>query len=386
MSEVAKRRHEDWERSLASWKAKQGNNMHKSIMHESDRHVHLPNEGKNTLLTRILIFLAFAIPIAILGYALYINYLPFGYSKSYQLTINDDGTISPLSNQIYLANSKGRKLLSLPDGVQGQINVILDPKVALKDASIDISIDGDNIFLGTMLTNYLDKINWDYNWDFTNDIPITFESNLNYDSNEKCAYFNTYKENILKLPNSQDLFESGPMTIYVRWKPSQISTLIGDNQQIIGHYNWELWQSAKTVQFRVGRMNNDTGGFYGASYSVDSDFFGKEHEALAIYSPDFNGNGYIELWIDGNLAERVPIGSEEIYRDYNSDKPLSFGWSSHNYGKNPYFDGCLYNARISSGALVKEVKQDSITGVKGSSTIPIIGNGKLRSVSISVRQ
>jgi hypothetical protein len=101
--------------------------MHKSIMHESDRHVHLPHEGKNTFLTKLLIFLAFAIPIAILGYALYINYLPFGYSKSYQLTINDDGTISPLSNQIYLANSKGRKLLSLPEGVDGQVNVVLNP-------------------------------------------------------------------------------------------------------------------------------------------------------------------------------------------------------------------------------------------------------------------
>src|SRR3989344_1494293 len=83
------------------------------------------------IISKILIFIAFAIPIAILLYALYINYLPFGFEKNYELTIDEAGKISPLSSEIYITDGNGRRLLSLPEGVKGQINVVIKPKVVL---------------------------------------------------------------------------------------------------------------------------------------------------------------------------------------------------------------------------------------------------------------
>lgn len=341
------------------------------------------NEEK-TFFTKFLIFVAFAIPVAIILYVLYINFLPFGYEKTYTLTIDENGVISPLSNEIYLTTPQGRKLLSLPEGVQGQVNLVLEPNVALKNANIEATIEGEGVYFAT--TPNLENIEWDYDWDFTQNIPQEFQGTATYNEEELCTHFNAYNEQTLYLPNSQDMFENGPMTIYVKWKPSSVSQLSGDNQQILGHYNWELWQDEKSIRFQVGRMNNETGLSYSINYLIEKDFFSKEHEILAIYSPDNEGNGYIEFWIDNELVERISIGSDKIYTDYNSERDLSFGWTDHNYGQNPYFDGCIYSARISSKTQSYQNNQIFLNEISGASNIKILGNGKINSLNIKVNQ
>ena len=131
-------------------------------------------------------------------------------------------------------------------------------------------------------------------------------------------------------------------------------------------------------------MNDINGTFYSVSYPIDPNFFGKEHEALAIYSPNVEGSGYIELWVDGNLGGRTSILSDKIYEDYNSEKDLSFGWSPHNYEKNPYFDGCLYSTKIIDEVFLEQKQQSVLYGINNSIVIPIIGNGNITSVRVMI--
>src|SRR3989338_1695105 len=182
MDENARRRQEDWENGLKAWKAKHGKERYPRVNKNMPREPHNIEKEENSSrgLTKFLIFLAFAIPIAILGYALYINYLPFGYENTYSLTIDESGIISPLSREIYLTNSQGRKLLSLPDGVQGQVNVVLNPNVILKDARANITVEGEGVYLATPIN--ISDIVWDYNWDFSQSIPQAFQGTATYDS------------------------------------------------------------------------------------------------------------------------------------------------------------------------------------------------------------
>lgn len=375
------RRQEDWERSLSAWKSKRNKGMPLYNPISYNPMPKAPHE-ENTLLTKFLIFLAFAIPIAILGYALYINYLPFGYSQEYSLMVDENGVISPLSNEIYLTTPQGRKLLSLPGGVKGQVNLVLEPNVVLKDATAEVSIEGEGVYLSTAPN--LSEIEWNYDWDFSLKIPKDFDGTATYDSEQKCAYFNAYNEQTLSMPNSKDLFEYGPMSIYVKWKPSHVSRILGERQQIIGHFNWELFQKLDSIEFRVGRMNDANGTFYSISYPISLDLFDSEHTALAIYDPNSDDRGYIELWVDNNLAGRTFIGTDVIYEDYNSQRDLSFGWNDYGYAKNPYFDGCLYSTKIIDEAIVEERTQGLLESINNNAIIPIIGNGNITSVRVMV--
>lgn len=338
-------------------------------------------------LTKTLIFLAFAIPIAILLYALYINYLPFGWEKSYTLSIDQDGVISPVSNEIYLINVQGRKLLSLLNGVEGQINLVIEPNVVLKDATVNVEIQGEDVYLGTPLNLNLSDFQWDYEWGFVSQVPSGLVGNAEYSSDEGCVYFNAVNEQIFSLPNSSDMFELTPMSIYVKWRPSETSQILGNYQQLVGHYNWKIYQGEKSVRFQVGRMNDSNGPFYSVSHPITPDFFNKEHELLAVYSPDqTNSKGYIELWIDGNFAQRVLISNDTIYEDYNRDKNLNLGRSTHNYNKYPYFDGCIYNVKITNEAIKQKTLSSTFQYETSPITIPIIGNGNLNSVKVDVSQ
>jgi hypothetical protein len=342
----------------------------------------IEEEKKHPTLAKFLIFLAFAIPISILLYAFYINYLPFGYSESYVLNIDENGDVSPLSDKIYLEDINGRRILRVSNE-SSQINLAIVPGVILNNASINVSVEGEG-YLGTPLSIDLDEVEWDYEWNLSNGVPEDFRGNANFNEEERCMFFDAYDEQTLYIPDTEDEFESGPMSIYVSWKPSMTSELLGDYQQIIGHFNWDIWQGEKSVQFRIGRLNDSSGPAYSISYPISLDFFEERHEALAIYYPR-SDNGYFEFWVDGNFAGRKYIGNETIYENYgNSD--LNFGWTSHNYRRNPYYDGCLYEARIKSDFLVDEKKEDVIKANNQKVVIPIISEGKLSKITAKVIQ
>jgi hypothetical protein len=372
-------------------------NKHQTPDHPSTSHSNVPSSTNNDslhqaeghpLLTKFLIFLAFAIPALILIYALYINFLPFGWDQSYELTIDQEGIISPVSSEIYLTNAQGRQLLSLPDGVDGQVNVVIEPPVVIKNATVTVEIDGDDgVYLATPLETDLSTLPWDFKWDFTTGVPSDLEGTAEFNESEGCVYFDAVQEQTLFLPDSEDDFEDGPMSIYVKWKPSETSRVLGNYQQLVGHFNWEIWQGDDSIRFQVGRMNNAQGPFYSISTSIDETFFSNEHELLAIYSPDSEeGKGYIELWLDGKFIQRESIESYEIYEDYNFEKNLSIGRTPHGDGRNPFFDGCIYSIGISEEPFHKGELFDILQVGSAPISVPIIGDGNLNYIRLDISQ
>lgn len=295
-------------------------------------------------------FLGYAIPLSFLLYVLYINYLPFGYHKTYTINVGsaNDTTVS----EFYLEPSQDlSERKTNPDGTSyrelaGMATAVFKPNVVLKDAEITVEVEGEGI---SLIPPYLDfdpnSVQWDKSWDFTKGVP---EDLINKDKKaflfDGATYFDGTAR--LELASSSDMFEDGAFTVYAEWLPTDDSS---DGQQIVGHYNWELWQNKESVEFRVGRVNNKDGQFYNIKIPINKEFFNKNHKLLAIYSPS-DINGYIELFIDGQFKNRIHVGPDKIWKDYGKNN-LSFGWTLHNYQKNNYFKGNLYQIKIINNSI-----------------------------------
>lgn len=311
-------------------------------------------------LTITLTTLAYGIPLAFLAYVLYINYLPFGYEKTFTIDVgteSDTDTRQPF----YLEPSRDlseRKVAE--DGttyreLNGVANVVFKPDVVLKDAEITVSVEGDGV---SIIPPYLDfdphDYTWDYSWDLGRSVPADLTGNAFVFDGE--VTFNG-RDTRLELPNSADLFETGPFTLYAEWTPKDSES---NAQQIVGHFNWELWQNSDSVEFRVGRMNNATGTAYSIKYLIKDkeEFFNSFHSAIAIYNP--SGNGYIALYLDGEFVGMTSIGSDVIWGMYGSEN-LSLGWSTHNYGKNKYFSGNIYSINLANKNIIVGKKSTNLT-------------------------
>lgn len=284
-------------------------------------------------------FAGFAIPIAFLAYVMYLNYLPFGYNKTFTLNIGsaNDTKVS----EFYLEPSPDlseRKVAE--DGstyreLNGMAKLIFKPRAVLKNAKVTVEAKDDGVLL---IPPFIDfnpaSLVWDYGWDFTKELPKDL-------INKGAFYFdgNTYFSGnaSMEMVDSKDLFEDGPFTIYAEWTPIDDQ---GSFQQIAGHYNWELLQYGDRIRFMVGRMNDKEGPFYNIEYIIKKplEFFSQKHMALAIYYPS-DTNGYIELFVDGEFVDRVYFGTDKIWNDYNGNKNLSFGKSGH--GAANYFKGAV---------------------------------------------
>jgi hypothetical protein len=320
-----------------------------------------------------IIFLAFFIPLLILGYFLYINYLPLGYDKTFYLSINNGLVDAP--SELSLVDLRNKSINDLSKiKTPALVNLVLKPRVRLNDAELDLETIGGS-YIGYKNMDFLEEdYNWAYFWDFNFDIPFSLSGSANYSFNEACAYFNSARNETLYLNNSGNLFESdnSSLLIFLDWMPLEAKN---GSEQLIGHYNWEIWQNANSVEFRVGRMENANGSAYSIKQAIDSSFFGQGHRLLAYYYPDkINGSGYIELWLDDNLVGRKEIGNETLYKDYGN-KDLSFGWTSHNYNMNPYYEGCIYAAGISFEEIEHEKTYYDLISVdsgKGVWTMPVV--------------
>lgn len=288
-------------------------------------------------------FAAYAIPAAFLIYVLYMNFLPFGYSKTF--VINVGSATDTKVGEFYLEPSKDlseRKVST--DGattyreLNGMANVVFKPKAVLKNAEITVSVEGEGI---SIIPPHIDfdpsTVNWDYNWDFTKEIPKDLTGNAFMFDDE--ATFNG-KDTRLELPNSADKFEDGPTSIYAEWTPTDSEN---NYQQIVGHFNWELWQNKENVEFRVGRMNDGQGPVNSIEKPVSTDFFGQPHSALAIYNP--GDNGYIEFYVDGNFSGRTYFKTDKIWKDYGNQN-VSAGKSGH--GSSTFFKGNIGSIQIVS--------------------------------------
>jgi hypothetical protein len=267
--------------------------------------------------------------------------------------------------EFYLEPSKDLSdRIVAPDGttyreLNGSAYAVFKPKAVLKNAEITVSVIGDGISIIPPVLNFDPSTitDWDYDWDFTKEIPKELIGNaFIFDG---ATYFDGTSR--LELPNTANKFENKGFSIYVEWEPRDSEN---DTQQIIGHYNWELWQNKDTVSFQVGRMNDAQGPTYSIKYPITTpaDFFNKKHIALVIYNPislQNPQNGYLELFIDGNFAGRTYFGTETMWTKYG-DQNLSLGWTPHNNNNSPHFVGSIYKVNTVSRNILQPQSEISL--------------------------
>lgn len=351
-------------------------------------------------LTRILTILAYGIPLAFLTYVLYINYLPFGYNKTFTIDVGsaNDTTVG----EFYLEPSPDlSERKTNPDGttyreLNGIAKIIFKPNVVLKNAEITVSVEGEGVQIIPPVIDFNpDDYDWDYAWDFTKkdtaftpkvsdrakadwksctstaitttaddaetaddsttaeeiceQIPVPdltgnafwFDGGINFNGTSR-----------IEMPGTEDMFEDGTFTVYLEWVPTNLEA---NFQQIFGHYNWEIVQNTNSVIFQVGRMGSTTGAFYNVKFSTNETFLNKKHSLLAVYSPDNSekNSGYIELYVDNNFAGRTLISNDNIWKDYQT-YTLSLGKSNH--GQANYYVGSVQKIKFKYIKYVAENK------------------------------
>lgn len=318
---------------------------------------------------------AYAIPLTLFLYVLYINFLPFGYSKTFVIDVGSTGdTNSSATFHLEPSRDLGERTTA-EDGttyrtLNGIAYAIFKPNVVLKDATITVSVEGDSGI--EIIPAHIDfdpnSVEWDYSWDFTQgnqpgELGLTGTA-FPFDG---CMYFDGTSK--LELPNSADKFESGPFTVYAEWTPENSE----DNfQQIVGHYNWELIQNADSVVFQVGRTGDDAGPFFKVESPVENSFFGTKHSAMVVYSP--SESGYVELYLDSLFKGRTYLSNHQIFSGYGN-YDLSFGKSHH--GSSSMYTGCLNKLFISSIPHISTKKKAAFKALEHETYIPLISSGNM---------
>lgn len=336
-------------------------------------------------------FLGYAIPLGFLLYVLYLNYLPFGYHKTFTIHVGSENDTKV--SEFYLEPSKDlsdRKIAE--DGttyreLNGIGKVTFKPKAVLKNAQLTVETSDPGIsFIPPYIDINPEEIDWDIHWDLRKEIPAELE-NTNVFMFEGEPYFDGTSR--LEFASSSDMFEDGPFTVYAEWKPKDAEN---NFQQIVGHFNWEVLQYKNVVRFMIGRVDNAEGKFHTADYTIPdpTTFFSQKHSVLAVYHPDpENGNGYIEIYVDGYFGSRTNIEKSVIWKDYNGTKNLSAGKSGHGAAK--YYQGNIYDIRIRTRNFLKEYKKIFLhfnNEEEGSIHIPFVSTSisKLSMIQIHANQ
>lgn len=307
-------------------------------------------------------FLGYTIPIGFLLTVLYLNYLPFGYHKTFTIDVGTPGDTTV--SEFYLEPSKDfSDVRTADDGtsyreLNGMVTAVFKPKAVLRNAIITVESEGDEINLLPPTIEFdPDSEHWDYDWNFNDHIPDSLINTGDRAFVFRGAHFDGTAK--LEMASSSERFENGPMTIYAEWTPKDD---LNDYQEIVGHFNWELFQNHNTVTFRIGRMNTMEGPFYGITYNIKNpdEFFETRHTCLIVYRPDpEQKNGFIEMYLDNTLVDRKPIYGDIISREYNRAINLTFGNSDYNVAN--HFIGTLHRVAISNSAILQQQKRIQFT-------------------------
>lgn len=325
------------------------------------------------------IILSIAIPLLIFLYIVVSNFNP--EKDTYILDIGTKGD-NDTSKDFYLNAGKDLGEIKSEGNttyreLQGRAYAVFKPKRETEGRSLNITLKGSNVYI---LSNNTQFNPGEYQWDMDLNQKNKTKWKTQPENNtinllEGCGISIDGKTR-LYLPSSNDSYESA-FTVYVEWTPKKSNE---SSQQIIGHYNWELYQNGDSVQLLAGRMNNSTGISYSIKNKIDKTFFNEQHYAIAVYNPSENPEeqGYIELFIDGIFIERISIGSSRLWKDYNGKTDLSVGKSMHN--STNYFKGCINKALIIEEPIDLFSQQAFIDANNNGTIIPLIGNGKLDSI------
>ncbi|MFW5794712.1 MAG: LamG-like jellyroll fold domain-containing protein, partial [Bacillota bacterium] len=148
------------------------------------------------------------------------------------------------------------------------------------------------------------------------------------ESNKSYELDDTDELNKIYIPSSEDKWESGDLTFSIWFKPTNLK----QNQYLWDKYNWRFeFSSSHQLRFTIGRCDDPLAG---PSYSITSTTTlqnNRWYHATGVYHPDNDtGNGYIKLYLDGDLEDTEDIGSSEIHPDYGNDD-LQWGNSMHGH-------------------------------------------------------
>ncbi len=329
---------------------------------------------------KFLKILTYIIPILILLWILYLNYLPFGYSYKKVL---DVGRNDHRSDIVFLEGG-GEKQKHNGETFRFIDNIayiVYKPKVILKNPTLNLTLDGDNLYFHEKPDI---DFKWDKKWDNQNILDNFYGVVMNDKAKEKdsfkrdCLYLDGKRRYVLS--GSVDEYNKGPFAIYLEWIPEK-----GERaQQILGKYNWEIFQNEENITFQIGKTEPE-GSFFSLSYNIDSSFFNEKHSLLAIYNP--GENGYIEMFVDDIFVGREYIGEEIISPTYGERK-LTLGWSAHGDGKYPMFQGSICNLNFAYKELESKKTNKLKINIKNKQNIkiPIIGEGNLKKVIFEVKQ
>jgi len=454
------------------------------------------DKGRNThkkTISMILKILTYGVPLLVVLYILYMNFLPFGYSKVFTV---DVGSPDDTSSEFYLEHSPSLGARQEINGttfraVDGVVHAVFKPKVVLKNVTISASLEGENVSFieqpsididwdyslmegyevvapHTVYSQFLNgsevrvpnskpfALKFDYNAPYSakdlviGDLEVTQDQiylTINYEASQLIKYklpdyylgseheillgysgddlylfidsdfvskksignisineiftngtiysnyLNPIEETIdsdgclyfdgktrLVFENTSDQFEVGPFAIYLEWTPESDV----DYQQLIGHYNWEVWQNKDSIQFQIGRMYED-GPAYRISYPVNSHFFNDSHSLLAIYYPS-QTSGHIELFLDNMFSGRVEFNNQTIWDDYGN-VDLSLGWTPHLLHNSPFYRGTICSAFYSNvtlnSVLTSSIRINQVD-ISDDILIPVYGKGTMSELIIII--
>ncbi len=328
-------------------------------------------------------FIAYLIPLLILLYVLYWNFVP--PAGAYSLDIGREWDADS-SRELYIVESSDLGPRQMYDGeyfreLNGVAEVVFNPEAVLRNKNVTIIVEGEGVSIIPPRIEFdPSDYEWDYEWDFTTGIvpegleiktkvdtfelvenayEYYLEQNASFERDysnkfDGCLHFDG--NTTITFNGTHDMFESEPFAVYVKWKPENDDSSF---QQIIGHYNWEISQDKNKVKFFVGRMNNATGPGYSIIYNIKNKttFFNKIHNIIAIYNPeDKEGNGTIELYVDKEYIGKKDLNGDKIWEYYGAEYPMSLGKSRHETAN--YFEGCIYEYRVIENYNLKEEKEN----------------------------
>ena len=99
------------------------------------------------------------------------NWLPFGYEKTYTLDIGSDSAIDK-GNRLYIVKNNALSDPITENGetfryLNGTTELVFNPKAVLKDALVNISVTGENVFVGGPIDFDYNDYDWDLFIDFS---------------------------------------------------------------------------------------------------------------------------------------------------------------------------------------------------------------------------
>lgn len=283
---------------------------------------------------RTLRIAAYGIPVLLLLIVLYLNYLPFGYDRTFTVQA---GTEDDTRGQFYIlrygsVGLSGRQ--ADPDGtvfrtLEGSTFLIFDPRAYLRDADVTVSTDTEG------LTLLAPTISWDPDeavW--TDTLSASTTAPL---ATSSCAVQFTGTEQLVFADATAGVYGENGFSVYASWSPKD-----GNDgfQQIVGRYGWELLQNKGDVKFQIGSTS--------IKIANGSDHFSERHYALATYvAATVEQPSYIELYVDDEFAGRVyGVFAETV--DVLG-RPITLGKSE--YAEASFFQGCIHDARLASTPL-----------------------------------